>query len=152
MVSQTKITEGNGKMSDRRPSESDAKASTFARDAIDLCELQLRLLVTDLKETMTACRTGSMLLIVATGLLIAAAPLYLLALAAWLVAQFELSWVEGLLITAVGASLISAALFVAGWTIVRQGAAKLDRSRQEFRENLKWAKQMLAPKSRGKNI
>lgn len=131
-----------------------ASASTLARHAIELSELQFELLVADVRAAARGARTGLLLLLLAMGPLIAAAPVLLLAAAAWLETAAGLSRELSLLVTGL-AALATSGLFVAlGWRALRGGAGKLGRSRDEFRRNLHWAKQMLSsghapPKSTG---
>ncbi len=119
-------------------------------DLIQLGELQLELLRTDLASATKAVRIAACLAVVAIALLIAAAPVLLLALAAVVESVWQLSHAASLAIAggvAVGASLL---LGLAGWTIGKSGMVTFSRSSDEFRSNVDWLKQVLAtPRSDG---
>ena len=143
MASQAKVN-SNGKASGPDAAKPRVSPVQFGRDAIELGELQVRLLVADIRAAMKVAKLGSLMLVVAIALAIATAPLLLFTLAAWLEWQFELTRLESLLSTSLGSLIMTAILFVVGWTIVKRGGKQLSRSREEFRENIEWAKNMLS--------
>jgi hypothetical protein len=67
-----------------------------------------------------------------------------MALAGWIQLQFELSAPLSLLISGVAAIVLSGVLLLVGWYTLRGGVAKLNRSAEEFKSNMEWAKHVLS--------
>lgn len=142
MVNQTTMNGRTSTKNDGRSLKHDAAG--LAQDVLELSELQFSLLVTDLRAATASLRTAGLLVIIALALAIAAAPVLLLALAEALQAGFNWSPAVSLLVAGLAGLAVSAGALGAGWTILRAGLAKFGRSREEFAQNLAWAKQTLA--------
>lgn len=112
---------------------------------IELGELQVRLLRTDLKEAIQATKLGSILMVLSVAFLIAVIPLLLLSLTLGIEELFDLSRGVSLLITSGVATLVGIGLLWGGWNIVIKGTGKMARSRAEFKKNLRWLKQLASP-------
>ena len=125
----------------------EATAGSLAHHALELSELQLQLLVADLKAATSLTRTAVILAIVATALLIAAAPVLLLSAAAAVEEAYDLSRAVSLLIAGVAAVVIAGVLLYAGWKVLLNGASKFGRSREELQHNIHWIKQVVSPKA-----
>jgi hypothetical protein len=119
----------------------------LAHHLIELGELQLKLLRTDVGEATQAAKIGTILMALSVVLLIAVIPILLLALTLGIEELFDLSRGVSLLITAGIATLLGIGLLWAGWNIVLRGAGKISRSRVEFKKNVKWLKQLVSPNS-----
>lgn len=122
-----------------------ATPASLAQHALELSELQLQLLVADLKAATSLTRTAVTLAVVAVVLLIAAAPVLLLSAAAALQEAFELGRAVSLLIAGAAAVLTAGILLYAGWKILLRGAGKFGRSRDELKYNIEWVKQAVRP-------
>ena len=107
-------------------------------------ELQFQLLRADVIGATKATRSAIVLAAVAASLLVAAAPLLLLALAVWLEHQYELSQPMSLVIAGSAAVVISVVLLVSAWSVGKSGVATLSRSMDELQKNLECVKQSLA--------
>lgn len=115
-----------------------------ARDIVNLTELQGQLLLVDLKQNAGAL--GLPLTIVALGvaLLLACWPVLLMALAYALVEGAGWShWLSFLVAGLVGL-VVGGALAAGGLAFLRSAMPGLERSRQEFRDNVQWLKETLS--------
>lgn len=124
-----------------------ATPGSLAQHALELSELQLQLLVADLKAATSLTRTAAVLAVVAVVLLIAAAPVLLLSAAAALQETFELGRALSLLIAGLAAVIVAAGLLYAGWKVLIRGAGKFGRSRDELKYNIQWVKQAVRPQA-----
>ncbi|MEQ8849977.1 phage holin family protein [Botrimarina sp.] len=111
--------------------------SRAASDAIELATLQGRLFLADGRACMASVRTGVALGAVGLALLVAAAPLALVALAMWLQGMYELSPEAAYAIVAASAAVIGACFGYAAIRSSRDGFALLSRSCADLEENLK---------------
>jgi hypothetical protein len=130
----------------RTKSESPNVAQSFsglAHDAIELAELQTRLLKLDAQAAVRNSGRSAALAVVAACLLLGCVPVALVALAELFFAQF--GWPRaGALAAAAGIGLaFSAGAGFAAWRRIRSALASLDRSRDELNRNLAWIKSNL---------
>jgi hypothetical protein len=122
--------------------------SGLTHDVIELGELQAQLLMSELKKSSQKTRTCLILAIVGVCLLLASIPVALFALAEVLVEQLDWSRPAGFGAAALVGLLVSAVFFGSAYAIVRSGLFSLQRSREEFNQNIAWIKSTL--RNRGK--
>lgn len=122
-----------------------ATPAGIVKDAIELGELQCRLLGEDLKQTTRQARLGIVILVAACGCLLAVGPVTLLAIAATLELTLEFSRAASLGLAAAIGLAVSLTSLVIGWSVLRRSTHNLDRSHEELRNNIAWIKQMLTP-------
>lgn len=146
MVDQAQM---NGRFSNQREGRSTDSASPLkvARHAVELTELQFQLLLTDLRSGAPHLRSGVIAMMVAAPLLIATLPVLLMALAAFLETQFDWSRALSLLAAFAVGGVAGFGLLAFGWWSLRRAASKLQRSADEMRQNLHWAKQLISDQS-----
>lgn len=120
----------------------------FARDLVNLAELQAQLLAVDLKQSarQAAARVG--LVAVGLALVLACLPVLLMALAYALIEVA--SWSHGLsfLVAGVVGLLMGGALALGGLAWLRRTQPSWERSRRELGDNLRWLKQSLSATGR----
>lgn len=134
-----------GAQSTNGSTQSGASPTGVLRDAVELGELQLRLLREDLRETSQQAKSGIFLIIAATAMLLAVLPVSLLAMAAILELVLEFSRAAALGLAAAAGLALSLCGFALGWFVLRRSTKNLSRSREELHDNLAWVKQMLTP-------
>lgn len=120
-------------------------AGGLTHHLIELGELQLKLLRTDVNEALQATKLGSIFIVLSVAFLIAVIPLLLFSLTLGIEELFDLSRGISLLITSGLATLLGIGLLWAGWNIVLKGTGKMARSRAEFKKNVHWLKQLASP-------
>ena len=145
MANQTKVTNGD------QPAGDDNAPSgvfRFAQEAIELGELQARLLMLDMQNSSANARAAVFYTVVAVVVVLCAAQVTLLWVAAALVAWAGWSWTAGLG-AAAGVGLLLAALLIrVAWVHCQRGIGTWERSRSEFSKNMVWLKSSLAGKGR----
>lgn len=114
---------------------------------IELCELQVQLLTSDAREASQAARRALGLFSASLGFLIAALPVLVLALAAWLQVEFEFGWPISLGMAGAGALIVSGLSAFVGWKLLSNGGSKFARSQTELRRNLAEIKQAIVGRS-----
>jgi uncharacterized membrane protein YciS (DUF1049 family) len=117
-----------------------ASFGCLAHDAIELAELQAKLLKLD---AQSAARNGGMsiaLAVVGVCLLLGCVPVALMALAEVFVAQF--AWPQAAAFAAAAAIGLALSLLTgaAAWVRVKSAVASLERSRDELNRNIAWIK------------
>jgi hypothetical protein len=120
-----------------------ASFSHLAHDAIELAELQARLLKLD---AQAAARNGGMsiaLLVVAACLLLGCVTIALVALAEILVAEFDWSRAAAFAASAGVGFALSGVVGTAALLRVKSALAALERSRNELNRNIAWIKSNL---------
>ena len=115
----------------------------FGADLVSLAELQLELLGVDGGEAIKHARVPAFVMFLAIGFVIGSCPLAMLGLSWWLANITVLTVAQAALIVAFGGLILAAILFFIAWKGLRVGAAALNRSREEFRNNLQWIKHIL---------
>jgi uncharacterized membrane protein YciS (DUF1049 family) len=153
MVHQAEVNT-NGHAKPREPNVA-ASFTGLAHDAIELAELQARLLKLDAQAAARNSGIGAALVVVGVCLLLGCVPVALLAFGEWFVVQFD--WSRGTAYAAAAAIglALSAVAATAAWMRVRTALASLQRSRDELNRNLAWIKANLkrdkptGPTSRG---
>jgi Putative Actinobacterial Holin-X, holin superfamily III len=141
MVHQAEVN-SNGKARSAEPNVA-ASFSGLAHDAIELAELQAKLLKLDVQSV---ARNGGMsiaLVVVGVCLLLGCVPVALMALAEVFVAHW--AWTPAAAYGAAAAIglALSAGAAVAAWFRVRTALASLQRSRDELNRNIAWIKSNL---------
>lgn len=118
-------------------------AAGIAHDLVGIAELQAELLGADVREVARAAARGIGFWLVAAALFAAMLPVAIAGLGLWLANEFEWSPAVGLLVAALGATVLAAAAGIAGRAQFRSQAATLERSQRELRENIKLLKRVL---------
>ncbi|MEX2092355.1 MAG: phage holin family protein [Pirellulales bacterium] len=138
MVHQAKVNT-NGKAKPAEPNVA-ASFSSLAHDAIELAELQAKLLRLDVQA---AARNGGMsiaLLVVGACLLLGCVPVALVALGEVFIAQWGWTRAGALGAAAAIGLALSAGTGAAAWYRVRTALVSLQRSRDELNRNIAWIK------------
>jgi len=131
----------NGR-SDNEPNVA-AGVRGLAHDAIELAELQAKLLALDVKVASRQARISLILGVVGVCLLLGCIPVALYALAEVFVAQFGWSQAAALAAAAAIGLAASALAGAVAWRRLRSGLASLQRSREELNRNIAWIKSNL---------
>lgn len=121
--------------------------SNLAHDAVELGELQFKLIKADGIEAAKRARSSIAFVTVGLALLVASLPVALLAVAEVLIEIGEWSRLLALSASAGGALLLSLLFALAGWWHLKQSFATWERSSVEFNRNVQWLKSVL----RGRN-
>ena len=125
---------------------SDSHESSLAgvlHDITELADLQAKLFVVDAKDAVQRSILSIALVVTAVCLLLGAIPIVLMALAAVLADQFELTRTQSLF-AAAGSSVAVAALFLGlAWWRLRQGMQRFEGSIDELGRNVAWVKHVL---------
>ncbi len=134
---------------DRERRDSSAQSLThsvasIAQDMVTIAELQMRLLVVDLRALRQGALRGLVTWLIACALLVAVLPTALIGTGLWLADAAHVSTAAGLLWVAFGAVLLVIGLFLAGWRQLKRQRVGLQRSRKEIRANLAAMRQMLS--------
>jgi hypothetical protein len=114
--------------------------SGLAHDAIELAELQARLLKLDAQAAARNGGTSIALVVLGVCLLLGCVPVALIALAEWFVYQFDWPRTGAFAAAAAIGLLASAAATYAAWIRVQTALAALQRSRDELNRNIAWIK------------
>ena len=122
--------------------------SGLTHDMIELGELQAHLLMAELKKSSEKTRICLIFAIVGICLLLASIPVALFALAEILVEQLDWSRSAGFGVAALVGLLVSGVSFGSAYAIVRSGLFSLQRSREEFNQNIAWIKSTLRNRSK----
>ncbi len=120
----------------------------FASDCTTLAELQVRLAVNDLKESVSQAARPLAGLVTGAALLLACLPVALLGLGELLASGAGLSRGAALLVVAGTAAVVAGLLF---WSCASRFGASFQsfaRSREELERNLAWLKTVLAHSGR----
>jgi uncharacterized membrane protein YciS (DUF1049 family) len=117
-----------------------ASFTGLAHDAIELAELQAKLLKLDAQAAARNSGIGAALAVVGVCLLLGCVPVALLALGEWCVAEFDWSRAAAYAAAAAIGLALSAICATAAWMRVRTALASLQRSRDELNHNLAWIK------------
>jgi hypothetical protein len=135
----------NGKAQPDTDARVDVTASVtgLAHDAIELAELQVRLLKLDVRSAARNGQRGLALGVGGVCLLLGCVPVALLALAEVFVAQFGWSQAAALGAAAAIGLAASAVAAAAAWQRMRAGLSSLERSRDELNRNIAWIKSQL---------
>lgn len=141
MVHQAEVNT-NGKAKPAAPNVA-ASFTVLAHDAIELAELQAKLLKLDAQAAARDSGMSIALLVVGACLLLGCVPVALVALGEWFVVQF--GWPRSGAYGAVAAIglVLSVGASVAAWYRLRSAGAALQRSRDELNRNLAWIKSNL---------
>jgi hypothetical protein len=128
-----------------RPFEPTVTSSVadFTHDAIELAELQLQLLMHDVKASSARARTSLVLALLGLCVLLSSAPIALMALAEYFIDQLNWSSAASYAAAAAVGFLLSFADFVATYLQMKRGLVTLERSREELQRNVRWLKSQL---------
>ncbi len=117
----------------------------LAQDVLTLAELQVQLLVTEVREFFQSAVVSSLLMLCGALLGMACAPIALVSGAFFVVEIFEVSLAVGFLTVAlIGASLSAMLCALAAYRFRRKSFTFLQRSRAELECNLNWFKNVLS--------
>jgi uncharacterized membrane protein YciS (DUF1049 family) len=142
---------GNGRYQTRMPDVA-GSVSGLTHDVIELGELQAKLLALDLKKSSRKTRTCLILAVIGICVLLGSIPVALLALAEVLVEQLEWSRSAALGVATLVGLLLTAIFAGAAYAIVRSGLLSLQRSREEFNNNIAWIKSTLRDRGQYKSM
>lgn len=117
--------------------------SGLAHDAIELAELQARLLKLDAQAAARNGGASAALAVLAVCLLLGCMPVALIALAETFVARFDWSRPGAYAASAAIGIALSAGAGFAAWQRIRTALASLQRSRDELNRNIAWIKSNL---------
>lgn len=117
--------------------------SGLAHDAIELAELQARLLKLDAQAAARNGGTSLALAVVGACLLLGCVPVALVALGELFVDQFAWSRAAGYAAAAGVGLVFSGGAGFAAWQRIRTAAHALQRSREELNRNIAWIKSNL---------
>ncbi|MEZ6046419.1 MAG: phage holin family protein [Planctomycetaceae bacterium] len=120
----------------------------LSSDLIALGELQLQLIGVDSKEACQKAIFPGVLIVMALGLLIGAAPLFLFAITWWLLTVTTLTQPVAALIVVGGALLIAGLLLYLAWKGLSHSMEILNRSRTELKNNIFWIKSILSSRKK----
>jgi hypothetical protein len=138
MVHQANVNT-NGKA--KRAAPNVAKSfSGLAHDAIELAELQARLLKLDAQAAARNGGTSLALLVLGACLLLGCMPVALLALGELFVLQFDWPRAGAYAASAAIGLALSAGAGLAAWQRIRTAASALRRSSEELNRNIAWIK------------
>ncbi len=140
MDDQTKVADESGQ---HRDGESDGMFR-LAREAMELGELQVRLLLLDVQNSSANARAAVLYIVLAAVVVLCAAQVALLWLAAALVAWAGWSWVAALATSAGVGVLLAAVLMRVAWVHWQRGIFTWERSRSELAKSVAWLKSSLA--------
>ena len=121
--------------------------SELTHDAIELAELQARLLTLDLKETSESTKVSLTLGVVGCCLLLGSIPVALIAFAELLIEQLDWSRAAGFGAATLVGILVSAGLLGTAWARFRSGLSTMKRSHEELSRNIAWIKSSLRSRS-----
>ena len=141
MADQAKITDGD----ERPPGGVSTSDGVFrlAQEAVELGELQMRLLRLDVQNSSANARAAMLYAALGIVLALCAAQVLLLCVAAALVEWAGWSWVAALA-TSVGVGvLLAGVLLRVSWLHLQEGMFTWERSRSELAKNLAWLKASL---------
>lgn len=124
--------------------------STLAYDAIELGQLQAKLLKLDASESARNVRSSLILLCIALAALLAALPVALIAAAEALVEYADWSRPAALGISAGAASALCVLLLIIMWNKLQVAANAWQRSAAEFSRNIAWLKSALKGDTRSR--
>ncbi len=118
-------------------------ASSVLNDALDLAELQSKLLAADAKQFVESVKFGVLGLVVTLALLIAALPVVALGFAEWV--SWGLEWPLWVCLLGTGLMLLSIGLGLGLWCVkrFRVSLQSFSVSKQEAGENIRWLRQAL---------
>lgn len=143
MAGQTTHIENNG----RTTRGIFGNAAEFVHDLVTLSELQVKLLVVDLREGSRHALLPLGLIVLAGCLALGVFPILLAALALGLAAAGLSYWLSFLLAALIGV-IISGATGYGGYVLLKKQAKVLRRSQEEFERNVHWVKSALTQRSR----
>jgi hypothetical protein len=141
MVDQTKVAGDN----DKRAEDGAVPGSVFglARDAMELGELQMRLLLLDIQNSSANARAAVVYAVIGAVVLLSVSEAALLWVAAALVEWAGWPWVAGLAVAVGVGALLAGVLLLVAWLHWRKGMFTWRRSGREFGKNVAWLKATL---------
>ena len=141
MVAQTQVNPTNG--SNSPPMAVARGTGELLSDALTLAELQGKLLVIDVQTDLRRLIVPVVLLVAGTLMALACLPIFLVTIAAGLIAAWDLApWLAFLIALGIGA-LLAAILLAGGVWFLRNKLTFLSRSRSEWQQNVQWFKSVV---------
>jgi len=113
------------------------------QDLVTLAELQVRLLVIDVLDGARRWLWPVGLLLVALAMALACLPVAFITLALTLVETTKLTLAQAFGVALLSGVVLTALVGGMGWAFFRQRSDLFERSRAEWRQNVKWTKQAL---------
>jgi hypothetical protein len=146
MVGETAMSAHNGRRTSP-PRVVARNLAGLAHDVFALSELQAELLKIDLRHASGTIVRALLLLAVAVAIGLGCVPLLLMGIA-YLLVEFA-GWTYSLAfsVVAVAGLGLAGVIGLIGWQRLRGSGSALSRSRDEFRENIRWIKSNLVSRS-----
>ncbi len=153
MANQASVTAkepvGNGVQINSPAGSMIGNVAEFGHDLATLGELQAKLAVIDLKETLGRALVPAALAGAGVLLLAASLPVALLGVAELLASGLNLIPGVAMLLTALGALVLAGILAFLALPALKRSFASLERSRDELTRNVSWIKTVLSYSGRG---
>ena len=140
MADQTKVADDGGPDGDGGAADG---VFRLAHEAVELGELQVRLLLLDVQNSTANARASILYAAVGIVLVLCTAQVLLLWVAAALVQWAGWPWVAGLAASVGVGILLAGILLLVSWLHWRRGVFTWERSRSELARNLAWLKASL---------
>jgi hypothetical protein len=147
MVDQTKVN-GSARRGEAPPRAIARSTGELLEDLLTLAELQLRLLVLDVRQGLVRLAIAAGAVVAGAVLLLGCVPIAIAATALCLVETTSLTLAQAFGLSLLAAVLLAAGLAATGIVYVRRRLDILERSRHEWRENAQWFRSALRRLSR----
>jgi hypothetical protein len=147
MVDQTKVN-GWPRRAEAPPRAIARSTGELIEDLLTLAELQLRLLVLDVRQGLLRLAIATGAVVAGAVLLLGCVPIAIAATALCLVETTPLTLAQAFGVSLLGGVLLAGGLAATGIVYVRRRLDILKRSRAEWRENAQWFRSALRRLSR----
>jgi hypothetical protein len=147
MVDQTKVN-GSSRRAEAPPRAIARSTGELLEDLLTLAELQLRLLVVDVRQGVVRLAIAAGAIVAGAILLLGCIPVALAATALCLVETTSLTLPQAFGLSLVGGIVLAGGLAAGGIMYLRRRLDILERSRAEWRENAQWFRSALRRLSR----
>jgi len=144
MVDQAQQVNGSGRAEETPPRAVARSAGELLSDLVTLAELQGRLCMVDAQEGLSRLLWPAIVLAVGIVIALGSVPVALAALALALVEIARVTYAQAFGIALLVGIVLAAGLCGAGVAALRHWSNVFNRSRTEWRQNLKWGKDALA--------
>jgi len=146
MVAQTEIKPAEVRAearSDLPPKAVARGTAGFLHDVTTLAELQGKLVIADAREGVSKLVTPAILVVFGVAVALGSVPILLAAIALTIKATTTLNYASCFWISVAIGLVLAAALAIPAYYRLRTGVSMFDRSYEEWRRNLQWAKDTL---------
>jgi hypothetical protein len=149
MVDQAQQVNGNGRGGETPPRAVARSAGELVHDLVTLAELQGRLALVDARDGVNRLMLAAAMVVAGVLIALGCIPIALAALALLLVETTTLTQVQAFGIALAIGVVLAGLLVGIGLYVLRQRSNMFERSRAEWQQNLRWAKDALGKVSRG---